>query len=58
MRWTKKGGHGGPPHYIYKIYKYKALQLLVALRGDYAACEVCGIAIEPAPTRIGRITRL
>jgi len=48
----KHGGHGGPPHYI------KALQLRVALRGDYAAWEVCGIAIEPAPTRIGRITRL
>ena len=25
---------------------------------DQAACEVCGIAIEPAPTRIGRMTRL
>jgi hypothetical protein len=25
---------------------------------NYAAWEVCGIDIEPAPTRIGRITRL
>ena len=31
---------------------------LCKLMRDYAACEVCGIAIEPAPTRIGRITRL
>jgi hypothetical protein len=53
-RGTKEVGHGGPPHYPHYI---KALQLL-AWFGDYAAWEVWGIDIEPAPTRIGRITRL